>query len=73
MLQTSYTNMFVNQLVHPDIMVTKMEEFVLNVTLCVLNVSVIQMVTVLIVNTVGSLMDILVSKFAQLVNMPTNP
>jgi hypothetical protein len=61
----------VTQLAQMDIMVMKMEESVLNVTPHVYYVTDIQMVTVLPVKKVGSLMDILVLKFAQLVNMLT--
>jgi len=53
-----------------DIMVTKMEEFALNVTFNVNFVMDIQTVIVIIVKLVGSLMDILVLKFVQQVNTP---
>jgi hypothetical protein len=71
-LQDSISTMFVMKLAQMDTMVMKPKESVLNVTLLVPSVSDIQMVTVPNVNKVGSLMDILVLKFVQLVNMPIN-
>lgn len=73
MLQDSYITMFVKKLVQMDTMVMKLKEFVPNVTLLVSYVTDIQMVTVLNVTKVGSLMDILVLKFVQLVNTPIRP
>jgi hypothetical protein len=55
-LQTSYMPINVTQLVHPDSIQTLMvfPESVLNVTTCVLNVSIIQMDIVNVVNPIGS-------------------
>jgi hypothetical protein len=70
MLQDSYTTIFVKKLAQMVTTVKKMEESVPNVILLVLYVTDIQMVTVLIVTLVGSLKDIPVLKFVQLVNSP---
>jgi hypothetical protein len=72
MLQDSYITIFVKKLAQMDTMVTKPKESVPNVTLLVPSVTDIQMVTVPYVTKVGSLMDILVLKLVQLVNMPIN-
>lgn len=71
MLQTIYIMVCVTLSVHMELIQMNNSESVLNVTLCVKNVSDIQMVTVLIVNLVSSLMDICVSQLAQPVNMLT--
>jgi hypothetical protein len=71
MLQTIYITELVPQSVHMVLMLMNNLESVLNVTLCVKSVTDIQMVTVLLVNKVGSLMDICVSQLAQPVNMLT--